>query len=348
MPSEDAPQAGAESLIPPGGDGPDGCLNVTVVICTYTEARWDQARAAVASALSQRPAPAQVLLVVDHNPGLAARARRELAGVTVLESPDEPGLSGARNAGLRAAACPVTVFLDDDAEARPGWLAALVSPYQAGQVVATGGGVIPRWSGTRPRWLPPEFDWVVGCSYLGLPAAGGPVRNPIGANMSLLTGLAVEVGGFDARMGRIGSRPLGCEETELAIRLTANRPGAAVMYVPDAAVDHQVAAERHTIRYFLNRCWSEGLSKAVVTRLAGASAGLERERRQVAVVIPAALGRELRAAVTGDWGALGRIAATLAGLTATVAGYALGKGRLAARATARPGPGVTPGVAARR
>jgi glucosyl-dolichyl phosphate glucuronosyltransferase len=76
---------------------------VSVIICAYTERRWQQTCAAVMSALGQHPQPAEVLLVVDHNAGLAARARRELAGVTVLDSEGIPGLSGARNTGLRAA-----------------------------------------------------------------------------------------------------------------------------------------------------------------------------------------------------------------------------------------------------
>jgi Glycosyl transferase family 2 len=315
----------------------DDDLGVSVVVCAYTERRWAQTRAAVESALSQRPEPAEVLLVVDHNAGLAARARQELAGVTVLESDHPPGLAGTRNAGLRAATQPVTVFLDDDAKARPGWLASLVEPYRSADVVATGGSVYPWWPKLRPPWLPPEFDWVIGCSYRGLPETVGPVRNPIGANMSMRTGLALEVGGFDAAVGRVGTRPTGCEETELAIRLTASRPGSAVFYVPAAAVDHHVGPERLTPSYFLRRCWHEGLSKAAVVRLAGASAGLERERRQVAVVIPAALLRELRSLARGDSGAGLRFTATLAGLGTTAAGYAAGHARRRTRSLVSDG-----------
>ena len=123
-------------------------LRVSVVICAYSEKRWEQTRAAVESTLTQDPAPAQVLLVIDHNTGLAKRARNELPGITVLESDDVPGLSGARNTGLRAATQPVTAFLDDDAQARPGWLASLVEPYRSPDVVATGGTVNPWWPGT--------------------------------------------------------------------------------------------------------------------------------------------------------------------------------------------------------
>lgn len=308
------------------GSGQDR-LAVTVVVCAYTARRWDSTRAALDSALGQSPPPAQVLLVIDHNAELADRARHALHGVEVLESDGPPGLSGARNTGLKAATQPVTVFLDDDAQARPGWLAALVEPYRYGSIVATGGNVVPRWPGARPAWLPTEFDWVVGCSYTGLPTVGGPVRNPIGANMSMQTRLAIKAGGFDESVGRVGSRPTGCEETELSIRLTAEQPGSVIYYVPDATVDHQVTLERVKLSYFLRRCWHEGLSKASVVRLAGASAGLERERRQVAVVIPMSIARELGRLLRGDPAAVLRVGATLTGLAATASGYVAGRAR---------------------
>ncbi len=311
----------------PGGIGlpDDPPAAVTVVVCAYTERRWEQTRAAVASVLAQEPPPRQVVLVVDHNARLAERCRREISHVKVVESVGPCGLSGARNSGLRAASGPVTVFLDDDATARPGWLAALIEPYRSDQVVATGGMVHPQWPAARPAWLPPTFDWVVGCSYQGLPEVPAAVRNPIGANMSFRTELALDAGGFDSTIGRVGVRPRGCEETEMAIRITAARPGSVVFYVPAAAVDHSVSAERLTVRYFLRRCWHEGRSKAYVVRLAGAAAGLSAERRQAASVIPATLLRDLRAGITGDGLAFARVAAAAAGLAATAAGYLAGR-----------------------
>ena len=99
------------------------CAAVSVIVCAYTELRWEQTRAALASALAQCPAPAEVLLVVDHNAGLSERARAELgrfvpgqsAGdqvmlgrVRILDSDGPPGLSGARNCGMRAASQPIT------------------------------------------------------------------------------------------------------------------------------------------------------------------------------------------------------------------------------------------------
>lgn len=298
---------------------------VTVVICAYIMDRWDALCAAVNSVLSQDPQPAQVVVIIDHNPELAARASRELPGCQVLASEGPPGLSGARNTGLAAAAQPITVFLDDDARARPGWLAPLIEPYRSPDVVATGGHVEPRWPGLRPRWLPREFDWVVGCSYLGLPESTAVIRNPIGANMSMRTAAAREAGGFHFAVGRVGNPPAGCEETELAIRLTAGHPGATIYYAPDSAVDHYVAPERVKFRYFLRRCWHEGLSKATVVQLAGASAGLRSERRQVMLVIPKQVARELGRFLRGDPSALLRVSAAASGLTATGAGFLTGQ-----------------------
>jgi hypothetical protein len=328
-------------------DSEDGELGVSVIICAYTEQRWEQIRAAVESVFEQHPGPAQMLLVVDHNADLAERARREFSRVTVLESDAPPGLSGARNAGLRAATQPITAFLDDDAVARPGWLASLVEPYSHSSVVATGGSVHPWWPDVRPSWLPPAFDWVVGCSYLGLPDSVGPVRNPIGANMSLRTHLALDVGGFDASVGRVGNRLRGCEETELAIRLVASRPKSAVFYVPAAAVDHHVGKERLRFSYFLRRCWQEGQSKATVVRLAGSSAGLERERRHLTTVIPAALFGDLGNLITGHPTSLLRMTATIVGLAVTAAGYSVGRAHQAGHSRIRALSSTRPAAVAR-
>ncbi len=65
----------------------------------------------------------------------------------------------------------VVAFLDDDAVADERWLEELIRPLDDPLVIGTGGGAaLPRWeAGEPPRFIPPEFYWVVGCSYLGEP-----------------------------------------------------------------------------------------------------------------------------------------------------------------------------------
>ncbi|MDT5075606.1 MAG: hypothetical protein QOJ80_243 [Mycobacterium sp.] len=299
--------------------------SVTVVICAYTEQRWDDLVQAVASVQRQTEPPDEILLVIDYCPGLFQRAREELPGITVCANRYEKGLSGARNTGISVATCDVVAFLDDDATATPDWIAALVAPYADPRVIGVGGRVQPNWRTERPRWFPPEFDWVVGCSYRGLPTESGPVRNFIGANMSLLRDILVESGGFDAGLGRIASRPLGCEETELCIRVARTYPDGVHLYEPAAEVLHSVPDSRGTWSYFRSRCYAEGLSKAVVSRLAGANRALAAERTYLSSTIPRGFLRYVGEGLRGrPWGFAAAVAMVV-GVTTTMMGYAVGR-----------------------
>ena len=276
---------------------------VSVVICAYTGRRWGQLCAAVASVAGQTRPAREVLLVVDHNPGLAERARTGLPGVRVLASDGPPGLSGARNTGIAYSIGEIIAFLDDDATASPDWLERLLGPYADPAVLAVGGAARPQWpSGSdRPGWLPASgvLDWVVGCSYLGQPTEPAEVRNLMGCNMSFRRSVFDAVGGFSTEVGRLGALPLGCEETELCIRARWRFPGGRIVFEPRARVGHAVSRDRIRWSYLRRRGWAEGVSKAVVTGMTGARDALSTERRYLTRVLPAAAGQNLRLAVTG-------------------------------------------------
>jgi len=300
----------------------DGDESVSVIICAYTLKRWNELVAAVASVEKQTRRPDETIIVIDHNPALLERANETFTGATVIPSRAGRGLSGARNTGVEAARGEIVAFLDDDARAEPAWLAGLLGAYCDSNIVGTGGIVEPRWSNGHPaEWLPGEFNWTIGCSYTGLPTTSAPIRNPIGANMSFRRDAIVRAGGFREGVGRIDDVPLGCEETELAVRIAGASSTATIMHTPAARVDHLVTPERARWRYFMMRCWNEGRSKAAVVHHVGASAGLASERSYVLGTLPRGVLRELGVAVRGDlWGAV-RAAAIVGGLSATAAGY---------------------------
>nr|WP_306314147.1 glycosyltransferase family 2 protein [Streptomyces hydrogenans] len=323
------------------GTDPTAFPSLTVVVCAYTLDRWDDLRAAIGSLRDQRPPVRETVLVIDHCPELRARAAAAFPGVRVLANDGRRGLSGARNTGVAAARCEVVAFLDDDAAAEPDWTARLLAPYADRAVEGVGGLVRPWWATRRPPWFPREFDWVVGCSYRGLPTHPAPVRNFIGANMSFRRSALLGAGGFRTDLGRVGTRPLGCEETELCLRIADRRPDAVLLHEPAAAVRHHVPATRATWAYFVARCYAEGLSKAHVARLGSSRAALSSERAYLRSTVPRALVRALRPGLPGG---LRTAAALVGGVTATVAGYLVGRVRRPAPAAGGrdPAPSAAP------
>jgi glycosyltransferase involved in cell wall biosynthesis len=294
---------------------------ISVVVCAFTRDRLEVLGEAVDSLRAQSLPPREVVLVIDHAPELLAEARRLWPDLKVVANREKQGLSGARNTGVAEAGGDVVAFLDDDAVAAPDWLERLAAAYADPNVLGAGGTVRPRWVEGKPGWFPPEFDWVVGCTHSGMPRELSPVRNLVGANMSFRRQPLVEVGGFSHDLGRVGTLPVGCEETDLSIRVHQRWPAAEIRYDPAAAVEHVVPPARGRVRYFLDRCRAEGRSKAVLTGMVGSGDGLSSERSYVRRTLPLGVLGDLRDALRGDLAGLGRAAMIFVGLAATSVDY---------------------------
>lgn len=324
-----AASASAEPDASVAVSAPRPTVDMSVAICAYTEQRWDDTLTAVSSVTAQRPAPYEVIVVVDHNRELYRRLRAALPDVVVVENRDRRGLSGGKNTAVQVARGDVVAFLDDDAIAEADWLAALAEPYRNESVLGVGGLTRPLWADGRPAWFPEEFDWVIGCTYVGMSsgaAAGGvPVRNLLGGNASFRRAAFDLAGGFRTDIGRSWSRrPLGCEETEFCIRLRQRLPDATLLFNDRAVIWHRVSEARSRFGYFLSRCHAEGMSKAMVTDSVGLRHGLSTEVRYTSRTLPAGVARGMSALLRGDRSGALRAGAILAGVSAAGSGYAAG------------------------
>ncbi|WP_432495049.1 glycosyltransferase family 2 protein [Kineococcus gypseus] len=308
----------------PAATGP---ATVSVVVCAYTLQRLDDLVAACTALGRQTRVPDEVVLVVDHCPPLVEAAARRLPGVRVVQNAGPRGLSGARNHGTAVTTGDVVLFLDDDAVPEATWVEALCRPFEDGDVVGVGGWAEAAWDSPGcPSWFPRPFLWVVGCSYEGLPADGADLRNPIGAAMGFRREALLAVGGFPDGVGRVGTHPVGCEETELSIRVRRRSPGARIVHQRSAVVRHRVRAERRSLRYFARRCYWEGRSKAIVAGSVGSTDALSSERSYALRTLPAAaLAGPAGFARSGDPALLLQSAALLVGLVCTVTGFTTGK-----------------------
>jgi glucosyl-dolichyl phosphate glucuronosyltransferase len=94
--------------------------------------------------------------------------------------------------------------------------------------------------------------------------------------------------------------------------------------VSGAGIDHHVPAARATVRYLLRRCYFEGISKALVRRLAD-QRSLDTERAYLRGALPARVRASIRRALSGHLAeGLGRIAALIGAVAAAAAGYLVG------------------------
>jgi GT2 family glycosyltransferase len=166
--------------------------------------------------------------------------------------------------------------------------------------------------------------------------------------MAFRRGVLLSSGGFNLDTGRVGRLPLGCEETELCIRVRQADASARVVYEPRATVRHRVTLDRTGWSYLVSRSYFEGVSKAALSRTLGRRDALAAESSYVRTVLPRAVVRELRG--TGSGGAT-RAAAIVVSLGAVGSGYLRGSMRRPVRVgrtprtlravSTAPGPGVS-------
>ena len=235
------------------------------MISTYTEERFQDVRRCVESLKNQTRKPDEIVLVLDPINDLVSFYRTRMYNeVKIVESPGF-GLSNARNKGISEAKGDVVAFIDD-AWADKRWLENLLRNFEDEKVWVAGGKIVPVFDKERPRWLAEELNWIVGCTYKGMPETKAVVRNPIGANMAFRREVFDVAGKFRSEVGRYSKKLLGSEETELCMRLKKIKPEVKVIYDPSAVVYHRVPESRAKRSYALRRAYYEGYSKAILSK----------------------------------------------------------------------------------
>lgn len=232
---------------------------LSAIVCTRNRSEW--AVKAVASLLAQDVPDEQLELIVVDNAStddtgvlLPKLVAGHPGGRYLLEP--ELGLSHARNRGILESSGDVVAFLDDDAEAFPGWARHHLESYADGDVVGVAGRIDLGWPQQRPVWLPPRWDGMYAGLDLGPSSRDlDPPAIPYGANMSFRRAALEGDAMFDPNLGRRGNDLISGEEHELFARL---RSSGRLVYAPDARVTHHVLPERVSARWFLRRVWAQG------------------------------------------------------------------------------------------
>jgi GT2 family glycosyltransferase/SAM-dependent methyltransferase len=230
------------ALSPAPDAGAIGAADVSVVVATRNR---PETLARLLESLELLPtAPAEVI-VVDNGPDERTREVVEGSGSATYVAEPRPGLSAARNAGIRRARGSIVAFTDDDAVVDARWLEALCGGFESPDVMAVTGLVLPARLDTSVQvlfergvgWFAHGFRRrVFDADFVARTRSGGVPVWAIGAGVNLAVRREAfeRVGLFDERLGAGAS---GCsEDSELLYRILVD--GCECRYRPDAVVRH--------------------------------------------------------------------------------------------------------------
>lgn len=215
------------------------------------------------------------VIVVNDGDDLATREIARLHGARLVALTPARGANAARNAGIAAAASDLIVLSDDDVEAPPGWLAALLAGVDAAPHAGVFGGPIrARLEGGGPR----------ACGREGAPITTldlGPEDRDVAlvwsANMALRRAAVQTVGPFDESLHGRG------EEEDWERRYTAR--GGVVRYIAGAELVHRRAPGDATIPRLARAAYALGRSARDWDVRKGTAPGLPAELRTLAGTI---------------------------------------------------------------
>lgn len=200
-------------------------ITASIVIPTYNGARRI-GKCLYALEHQRAGRPIEIVVVDDGSTDDIAEVVGAYPNIRLLAQANA-GPAAARNRGARAAVGDILLFTDDDCEAAPGWLDAMLAPFDDPEVVGVKGAYRTRQRPIIARFVQAEYEdryhrmaRFRDIDFIDTYSAGFRRER------------FLELGGYDTDF------PVACaEDIELSYRMSAR--GWKMRFVPEAIVYHQ-------------------------------------------------------------------------------------------------------------
>ena len=132
---------------------------LSIVITTYTDERLNDIYELLESIKGQTYQNTETIFVVERSKDFLEKicsygVENNIPNLKVLLNDGEPGLSAARNVGIKQAIGDIIAFVDDDVLLYPDWAEKMVNAYDDDAIIGVTGPAFPLWEDESMAWFP--------------------------------------------------------------------------------------------------------------------------------------------------------------------------------------------------
>jgi glycosyltransferase involved in cell wall biosynthesis len=244
---------------------------ISIIIPTYNRARLLARTLASIKGLRVPEGVAIEVLVIDNNctdetPQVVKEATDDSPFPILRIVETRQGLCFGRNRGLQEARYALVAYFDDDIEVADDWLLGYLEAVEHLNADCVVGPVFPKFERKLPQFLTQRVLDSVTSTYsrkgdrmMLLPR---DVAHEVpGCNFGVRKSVALEIGGFNNSLDRIGAGLLAGGDWEFGLRLVA--AGRGVIYHPQCTIRHIITEEKLSRKYLRKRWAGAGATARV-------------------------------------------------------------------------------------
>lgn len=260
---------------------------LSIVITSYTTERLEDIFELLDSIKTQTYPNLETIFIAERSRELHEEVKtyaeeKAIPNMMVVFNSGEPGVSVARNLGIKEARGDIVAFVDDDVVLFPDWTEGMVKAHEDDSIIGVTGPAFPLWEDESPQWLPEQFYWLISCTGWTGWSETRTVRGAFGSNMAFKREAFDDGCLFSVKAGYARSSHLQpvSDDIEFSLRVR-KRTGRPIIFTPNARVWHKASKNRLSLGFAAARAYHIGHTRRIFKRYYANELGPFEQEHQV-------------------------------------------------------------------